>query len=276
MPQRKTDPPRGLLKTNAAAVPDLVHERFHPSEDLAPWVEHYWTVAWDLRGRPPHPVATLPHPSVHLVFEKDDRGGVAGPARARFSRVLENEGHVFAVKFRPGGFHPFAGGPVSRFADRVVPVIDVFGAAGAELERSVLAADSSAERIRLVESYLRGLQPKPDPNVARAAELVAGVAREPGIVKVQDLVARSGLGLRTLQRLFGEYVGVGPKWVIQRYRLHEAAERLAAGPVDQSALALEVGYSDQAHFIRDFKAMVGVTPAVYARRAVERGGDVQE
>ncbi len=45
------------------------------------------------------------------------------------------------------------------------------------------------------------------------------------------------------------------------------AERLASGPVDQAMLALEIGYSDQAHFIRDIKAMVGVTPAVYAREA---------
>ena len=69
-----------------------------------------------------------------------------------------------------------------------------------------------------------------------------------------------------LQRLFGRYVGVSPKWVIQRYRLHEAAEQLATGEsVSQTELALNLGYSDQAHFIRDFKAIVGVSPAAYAR-----------
>jgi AraC-like DNA-binding protein len=69
-------------------------------------------------------------------------------------------------------------------------------------------------------------------------------------------------------RLFAKYVGVSPKRVIQRYRLHEAAERF--GQAERSAgyadLALELGHSDQAHFVRDFKAIVGVTPAVYARR----------
>ena len=76
---------------------------------------------------------------------------------------------------------------------------------------------------------------------------------------------RFGLSARSLQRLFRRYVGVGPKWVLQRYRLHEAAERIADGEGgDWAAFALELGYFDQAHFIKDFKALVGCSPAEYA------------
>ena len=67
------------------------------------------------------------------------------------------------------------------------------------------------------------------------------------------------------EALFREYVGVTPKWVIQRYRLFEAAERLASGQADGAQLAHELGYFDQAHFIRDFKAMVGKSPLAFAR-----------
>ena len=85
---------------------------------------------------------------------------------------------------------------------------------------------------------------------------------------MQDLVDRYGLNKRMLQRLFARYVGVSPKWVIQRYRLNEAAEQLANGEsINQAELALNLGYSDQAHFIRDFKSIVGVSPAAYARAA---------
>ena len=84
------------------------------------------------------------------------------------------------------------------------------------------------------------------------------------ITKVEDLVRHSGVGKRTLQRLFSEYVGVSPKWVINRYRLHEALERVAAGEsVDWTSLAQDLGYFDQAHFIRDFKKLVGKTPTEY-------------
>ena len=85
------------------------------------------------------------------------------------------------------------------------------------------------------------------------------------IVRVDDLAGRSGLPVRALQLLFREYVGVSPKWVIRRFWLQEAALRLAAGePFDAAAVASELSYFDQAHFIRDFKAQVGRTPGDYA------------
>lgn len=84
-------------------------------------------------------------------------------------------------------------------------------------------------------------------------------------MRVEDLAERLAVSVRTLQRLFRERVGVTPKWMLGRYRLHEAAERIAGGDVtDWAALALDLGYFDQAHFIRDFGAVVGRTPADYA------------
>ena len=73
--------------------------------------------------------------------------------------------------------------------------------------------------------------------------------------------------MRSLQRLFERHVGVGPKWIIRRSRVQEAAERVARGEkVDWAATALELGFHDQAHLIRDFRSQVGFTPGAYARR----------
>lgn len=102
--------------------------------------------------------------------------------------------------------------------------------------------------------------------------IVDQVTLEQSIVRVDDITRRARIGRRTLQRLFREYVGVTPKWVIQCYRLHEAADRLASDEdVDLAALALELGYADQAHFARDFRAVVGRTPAAYGRDARREG-----
>jgi AraC-like DNA-binding protein len=268
MIRRKTDLPRGILKTAVADQRRYRHERYHPSADLDPYVEHYWVVEWDLRGQEPERAETLPHPSAHMVFERDGGSRIRGAARAKFSRILDGKGGVFAVKFRPAGFYPFVGIPVSRFSDRTVTLHEAFGAEGDHLDSAVLAKSDDLDRIDIVESFLRARRTVSDENASLLTEIVYAVAKEREILKVEDLVERYGLNKRTLQRLFARYVGVSPKWVIQRYRLHEAAEQLATGePISQAELALSLGYSDQAHFVRDFKAIVGISPAAYARAA---------
>jgi AraC-like DNA-binding protein len=121
--------------------------------------------------------------------------------------------------------------------------------------------------IGLVEGFLRARLPDADPRIPQINAIVDAVAADRRILKVEDVADRFGLHPRTLQRLFNQYVGVSPKWVIQRYRLHEAAEQVADGAAANWAkLAQDLGYFDQAHFIRDFKAMIGSTPAEYARQ----------
>lgn len=80
-----------------------------------------------------------------------------------------------------------------------------------------------------------------------------------------QLARDADLSPRTLQRLFAAYVGVGPKWVILRYRTHEALERSESDPaVEWARLAADLGHSDQAHLVRDFTATVGVPPTAFA------------
>lgn len=265
--RRDPGPPRGILES----VPGggrFRHERLGPARDLEHVVQHFWTVEWDLEGHGPAVRETLPHPVVHVVIGKNV-SRVAGIAGGRFTRVLTGAGRVFGVKFRPGGFQPFLRGPVSRLGGREVPLADVFGTAGTRLVRAVLAAaGDTPARVALAEAFLRERLPAPDPNVVLAGRIVDQAERSRAILRVEDLAEWSGLTVRALQRLFSRYVGVGPKWVIRRYRLHEALERLATGePVDWPAVGASLGYFDQAHFINDFKALVGRTPAEYARFA---------
>jgi AraC-like DNA-binding protein len=243
----------------------LDHGRHAPPPDLAPFVEHFWTVGWDLRDRPPHVAETLPHPSVHIVFQQG-ASRVAGVCRSRFTVTLEGQGRVFGIKFLPGGFYPFVEWPVSRITDRVVPIPDVFGEGSADIEELLLDAEGIDARMAIATDFLRRRLPQPDASAAEAGRLVARILTDPEIQKVEDLAFRSGASPRQLQRMFSRTIGVSPKWVIQRYRLHEALARIEAGGTpDWPQLALDLGYTDQAHFIRAFKALVGRTPGEYAR-----------
>ncbi|MFF8847124.1 DUF6597 domain-containing transcriptional factor [Streptomyces sp. NPDC015127] len=161
----------------------------------------------------------------------------------------------------PGG--PDAGGPGGPGARGESPP----AALVADAVRGVVGPDDEDARVAALDAFLLALAPAPDPQASQAMALVDRVRSDRSIRRVAELAAAEGMSTRSLQRLFSAYVGVGPKWVILRYRIHEALERAEAdtAALDWSALAAELGYSDQAHLVRDFTATVGVPPTAYAR-----------
>lgn len=244
------------------------HTYLEPQPGLAPLVAHYWAVTWDLRGQPPYRQLIVPYPNVHLSF-LNGQARVHGVARGHVVRELEGFGRVFGVAFRPGVFRPFLGAPVATLTDRSLVASEVFGAAVPE--RAMGAAADESEMRDIVEGFLLSRLPDRDQSAEAAADIVDRVAADASLTRVDDLAGRAGMSVRRLQRMFAEHVGVGPKWIIRRYRLHEVTERMAAGaPIDWARLAVELGYADQAHLSRDFAAMVGETPTRYAERYPRR------
>lgn len=249
----------------------MKHRRILPPDDLAPFVAHYWSVEWDLDA--PSAAETLPHPSVHVVFEAAGevrRADVTFVHTARFRRQLSGRGWVFGIKFRPAAFQPLLGRrrSVGALANRVVPVATVFGADGGAWAREVLSARTFDRRMAVATSFLRPrlarLSPL-DPEAARVRDLVERVERDRSLLRVEQLARAIGVDVRALQRVFRRLVGAPPKWVLQRYRLHEAAERLKAPhPPPLASIAAELGYADQAHFARDFRSVVGQSPGRFA------------
>jgi AraC-like DNA-binding protein len=255
---------RGMLRRNLAAGA-MRHSRRRPAADLACWIAHYWIIHWDLRGCPPYVAENLPHPNVHLIFENDG-AVVAGVQTRKFSRVIEGKSHVFGVKFRTGGFRPFYKFPISTLADRLIPASRVFGKDLKAFETVALSWCKENEKVEAADAFFHARMPAPDPVVGLVDKLVELVLRDPAIKTVADLARRAAMGQRSLQRLFGEYVGASPKWVIRRYRLHELIEKLNSGDeLDWPQVALDLRYFDQAHLINDFKSIVGCSPTEYKK-----------
>jgi AraC-like DNA-binding protein len=242
-------------------------ERYLPPPELAPFLDHYWIVEWDLGDRPPFVQRTLPYPCVHLVFDAV-RTGIFGAKTGAFDYELKGAGKVCGLRFRAGAFRAVLGRPVHTITDQVLPVSDVFPWTEAAALQAVLDTRDDAGMIAAANSLLLPVLPPPDPQVERIAAILRAVETTPGLTQVEALAAGAGMGVRSLQQLFSDYVGVSPKWVIRRYRLHEAADRLANGEeVDLTALALSLGYFDQAHFTSDFRKLVGQTPGQYRDQA---------
>lgn len=250
--------------------PKTAHEKFQlsrhfPSPDLTYFIERYWIIHWDLRGQAPYVQEILPYPCVNMAIQ-EGHSGIFGVITGKSSHHLEGQGRVFGIKFRPGAFYPFLKSPVSELTNTICSIWEVFGADGLALEAAVLAVERKQDMIALAEAFLRARLPEQDENIDLVNQIIDCIIEDRTITRVDDLVKRINLSKRTVQRLFHRYVGVSPKWVIQRYRLQEAAAQLDDGNIaDWPRLALELGYFDQAHFIKDFKAIVGQSPGEYAR-----------
>ena len=258
----------------------LVLERRAPAPALAGFIERHWIVRWDLRGVAPRESATLPYPCVNLVIGTH-RPNVHGPSANRFVAEISDRGWVLGTKFKPAGFRTFADRPMAEMVDADVPIATMFGEAGAALEREVFAIGASAAcepppslvalelsaQLARLTAFFAARAPAPDPEALEVDRIVALAESDRELTRVAELAARAQLPVRTLERMFRRHVGLSPKWVIRRFRVHEAAARVAAGEViEWTSLAHELGYFDQAHFIREFKAQVGRTPGEYAAR----------
>ncbi|MEV1070666.1 AraC family transcriptional regulator [Micromonospora parva] len=277
MRQRPRGDSRGILDPGRL-LREVRFRRHLPAESLRQWVEHYWLIDWSLST--PFEQRIVPHPAVNVVFRSDDGDGhnhahgpeageVAGVGRDLFRITLSGTGRVSGVQFRPGGFHPFWRRPVSELTGRRAPLpagrlthpdFSMFAPSG-----SATSTANDDERCRALDTLLTGWQPEPNPVAEEAVRLAEAIRTDRTVLRVDDLAARHDVPVRRLQRLFMEYVGVGPKWVIRRYRLQEAVEQAAGAPLSWADLAADLGYSDQAHLVRDFTAVAGVSPAAYAR-----------
>jgi AraC-like DNA-binding protein len=259
-------PARGLLhRTTSFEHFELT--RFEPSEDLRRHVEHHWMVLHDLGDRPPFTQKNLSHPSQHIVINPKGATGLFGAASGVFSYTQSGTGRVFGTKFRPGMFRPYFGRAVSELTDACVPVETTFDQSSAELSETFAGLNDPLQMAGRMEAMIRRKPLRDDAKAERARTIVAHIEATPELTAAGDLASAFGMTARTLQRLFDDYVGLSPKWVIDRYRMLEAVETLNAGAeAGLTELAHRLGYFDQAAFNHAFEKLTGEAPSHYLPR----------
>jgi AraC-like DNA-binding protein len=202
---------------------------------------------------------------VHVAAEQG-RLLVHGVTREQFFRTLTGTGHVLGVAFHSGGFRPLLKRSVGTISGVVQTGHDVLGHDDRPTAARILGTSDGGEMVDACEAYLLQTDPQPDPTSREVTALVAEAETRNDIIRAEQLANHAGMSLRNLQRLFTEYVGIGPKWVIQRFRILDAAAAAHSGQsTDWFELAYVLGFSDQSHLTRVFSEVVGTPPATYQR-----------
>jgi AraC-like DNA-binding protein len=237
-----------------------------PCVALQPLIEFFYEISWNMSVGEKQLVETLPAPSVHLIFMNGE-AEISGPIKRRFSYLMENQGYLFGAKFWPGAFRMVCDESPSKLTDKRLPAGLILGDSVLPVKNAFFRAHQAVERVSIVQKYLSYLYKPNEERIPVVKKVFADIEHHASIFTVAQLAALQKMTVRSLQRLFKEYVGVSPKWAIQLFRLREAAQQMESqNHIDFSRLALELGYSDQAHFSKHFKRITGKTPKSYALR----------
>jgi AraC-like DNA-binding protein len=189
---------------------------------------------------------------------------ISGPHTICFAIDTDEQACVVGVSFRPAGALPFLKFPSDELHNQHVGLDDLWGRLAGELRERVLAAPTSAEKLRVVEVAL----------LERAAGMLHGqpvveyavgkfLAR-PATARIAEVVDKTGFSSRRFIELFKEHVGMTPKVFCRVRRFQAVLEKISGGrSINWSDVALDCGYFDQAHFIHDFRAFSGINPTKY-------------
>lgn len=251
------------------------YQTFEPGHDLTSFIKCYWTLDGP-KEETPEKQTIVPDGCMEMIFHYGDlykqfnegRNSVIQPkcfVIGQLTRPLEieptGETGIFSVRFHPNGFLPFATIPIKKMENTAVRLEKLFGRVGQEIGQKILNADSTLERINLIEAFLLSRLTDPTAIDRIVKSTIETIMTANGQLSVDELSKQTNINRRQLERKFSSTIGLSPKQLSKTIRLQATLKMLLNKKFTSlTSLAYENEYYDQAHFIKDFKEFTGYTP----------------
>lgn len=251
------------------------YQTFKPAHDLAAFIKCYWTLESPAEEIPGKQII-VPDACMEMIFHYGDLyrqyfpndNSIIQPrcfVIGQLTRPLEIEPTgktgIFAARFHPDGFLPFASIPVKEMENTAFPLSELFGKDGQEIEQIIINAESTSERIKHIETFLAKHLSSNNTAERMVKSTVETILTANGQLSIDQLSKQINLNRRQLERKFSAVIGLSPKQLSKIIRLQATLKILLNGQFNRlTHLAYENEYYDQAHFIKDFKEFTGCTP----------------
>jgi AraC-like DNA-binding protein len=264
------------------ALPITGPQLFRPRNPLAAYIDYFGY--WDRGAGDPHQSRALPRGAATVIvdvggrqridfYASDGRTSldvppafVAGAGTATYVTNIDGTQAVLTVHFRPAGALPFLGVPLGDLENTCVGVDSLWGAEGRDLRERLVAASSTPDRIALLESFLLSRMQFGELEAHPAVAAVRSALERRPSMRISQACEMTGLSAKRLTAVFRAEVGLAPKSYLRVRRLQGALRRLDAGGSLGADIAADLGYFDQAHFVREFRDFTAMTPTQYADR----------
>jgi AraC-like DNA-binding protein len=231
------------------------YREYAPSPALAP----HFTCLWSHEIKTASPVAIVPDGYCDLLFA-DGRLFVAGPDRTAAFPPMAPGMRILGARFAPGAGAAWLKLPLSEITGLSVPLRDLAPAKAALLEPRLTDGPDGAAALPLFAALLKGLAGSEDAPDPEARLIFAAADGGPG--RIGGLQRGLGIGERQLRRRAHNHFGYGIKTLERIRRLQRFMALCRAGePSSLAALALEAGFSDQAHMTREIGDLTTLTPS---------------
>lgn len=229
-----------------------------------PAISHFYS--FDV-AQPDDQPLVIPDGCVDILFDCDATRPTARicgtPLQVRHLELLHGH-HYFGVRFAPGVIPDFPDLTAEELADREFGLFDVTPAASQVIEQIVQSPSFTGQTALFNQHFTAQLSRTP---AALTSALIQLIRKSRGNIRIQQLEQLTGYTSRTLQRQFRQDTGMSPKAFSRIIRCQSALNSLnLAQGVALSEQALELGFSDQPHFQREFRTLVGTTPLAYQQR----------
>lgn len=260
----------------------MVFHSYRPPGPLSAFVDHLWIYSGFESPRLKERI--FPNGTFELVFNlRDDKiriyqstrpsecirlsgGIVSGPYAGFFVTDTALEASVMGVHFKPGGALPFLGFAANELADTHIDLQTIWGRTAADVREQLCYKTSPVRRFRLLERFLLSRLPRSfeHHDAVSLALSALGTAR---CQTTHELAHDACLSEKRFIEVFRSDVGLNPRLFTRIRRFQRVLARTRRyEALDWAELAVDHGYFDQSHLIRDFVAFSGCTPAEYMRR----------
>lgn len=253
-----------------------MYKRIDPAADLKDLVKEYWII--ESGDAPPGEKKIVPDGFPEIIFHYGDPYRIrlfdewktqskylfAGQISRHFHLQNTGSSGMLGIKLMPAAAFRLRGIDMSGYTDRVVPLEEAFGSDFIQLAQKIDPEMAPDEKADLAEQHLLSRLEKTSMHdsgpVGQAVEMILG---NNGLVKMGDIAAELEVSRRHLERSFKTAVGLSPKFYSRIIRFNYIFEIMKEGNDSWIDIALESGYFDQSHFIKEFREFTGEEPSRY-------------
>lgn len=266
------------------ALSYLGFRSFKPSANLSEFVDSYWFVNTSDKKRIDTVERLHPNGGYGLILNYCDplqfdcelqSSPCILDGTNTFTRTVNLKGslNLVGIRFKPAGAYRLLNIPLCEIKDHAIPLDEINYSTHYNLFNNLLEVESYPLKVLMIEDWLIKNM-RSDVQISGVIrESLSIISRYKGILPINELSKSTGHNQRKIERLFNSQVGMTPKEYSRTLRASEARFHIKnKHKMLFTDLAYDLGYYDQAHFIKQFKKVVGVTPREYYKQKVNSFG----